>query len=95
MKQLVMIGLAMALSGCGASALKKIGSDYNDSLEAYKHCVQANGPEGCRKEQAILAADAQRYNDAWSAINGGRGAAGAGSRTAVYQPVGGGTYIRY
>jgi hypothetical protein len=84
----------LSLSACGNTAIKKIGSDYNASLDAYKACVRASGPEGCRREKAILDADAQRYQSMWAAINGATQASGSDG-PAVYQPIGGGTYIRY
>lgn len=83
----------MLVGGCANSAIKKIGTDYNQSVESYKACVRASGPDACRKEKAIMDADAQRYQSTWAAIGNAERATGDGP--AVYQPVGGGTYIKY
>ncbi len=91
--RIVLLALELALAGCGNTALKKIGTDFNQSLESYKACVRASGPDACRKEKAILDADAQRYQSTWAAVNGSIRAADDGP--AVLQPVGGGTYIKY
>lgn len=100
MKRMAILGLLM-LSACGNSAgveaVKKIGANYNQSLEAYKECVRAKGAQSCTNEKAILDADAQRYQSTWSAINGasGPGETISSYRPQVYQPVGGGTVVRY
>lgn len=93
MNRIAVFGLAMMLTGCGVAAVSKASTDYNQSLASYKQCVMAKGPDQCRGEKAILDADAQRYESTSAALNGG--GSGNSYRPAVYQPVGGGTVVRY
>lgn len=86
MRLITLIGM-LFLAGCGAR--QEAVSNYRQSLASYKECVRASGPEGCTREKALLDADAQRV-----ALNNGANS-GSDTRAAVYQPVGGGTYIRY
>lgn len=62
MRWIALVAL-LGLSGCGVAAANQTRADYQRSLSAYRECVQANGPDGCRREKAILDADAAAYTN--------------------------------
>jgi len=86
--------LAVGACSSGNGALQKIGNDYAEAFANYRSCLREKDPEDCRQERAVLDANADRVKLVLGA-SAPQTSATTTHYPAVYQPVGGGTVIRY